>query len=249
VTSLVALAGALFLVAACGDFEFPSGTCSAAGLNAGPTVGASLDECTSCLVDPLSCDAVGRCGDTPGCEAEVHEAHRCILAAGLRAADQERACTAGLTTTFSRDAYAAMRGNCGTACRLPVCRVDPAAVQFASPACDKCVSGACCEVIDACYANRTCKLTMECIARCQNPFEGGAVPSPSECADAGAIVGGGPPTTCVARCIYDFRDHEQLPAPGKSAQCLAFAIQSCALTAGCGSVCDAPLAAPDAGAD
>lgn len=197
----------------------------------------------SCLERPKTCDAVGRCEDTPGCPDAVREAHACVLDAGPRGADRERACTAGLGEERAFEAYVAMREDCGRECGLPVCRVDPATIQLGAPSCDKCITGACCDAVTSCYANRTCKLTMECVLSCEEPFD--PAPFVAACADRALDASSVAPDGCVARCLVAFRDHEPFAASAdKSAACLASSLMSCARAAGCLDACAPVDASP-----
>jgi hypothetical protein len=237
---------------------FTRETCNAAGVNAlsdpaGPA-------CKECMERAATCDTVGHCNDVGGCQEEVKSAHACVLDAGRLAAREEDRCVRGLGAAAA-STYERMRSSCGRECGLPVCKVDQATVAFGAPACDKCVTGACCDEINRCYANRTCKLILECIVRCPDPFaptfmeqkapgerggpcsadDGGLPPREPSSPDAGTVPG-----RCVEDCIYAFRDHEQRRGddPTSSPQCLAFTIRGCALGVGCAKECDGGFGAP-----
>ena len=248
--------GFVVLSVACGKFEFPSGTCRGVVLNAAAeTASQPLQACTDCLELAPSCDAVGRCNDDVSntCIPRVKAMHRCMLESGVRGAEQERQCEASnLVDELSKSTYETMRTNCGAECGLQVCRVESAVAQLGSPACDKCITGACCGTINTCYANRTCKLILECIAKCPDPFEvvGGGV---DPCAAPDAATGPPPPDDapgCIGSCIRQFQEHEQLRPdnPANSAACLSFSIQACARAANCQSAC-APPPVAEAGTD
>jgi len=248
---LLALAGvAVLVVVACGKFEFPAGTCRASLMNARTDPEAAT--CTDCLELSSSCDDVGRCEDENGCTAAVRSAHECILRAGPLAARDEEACLedAGVVpATNAARAYDTMRTRCGTECLLPVCQVDRAAQLVVNAACDKCVTGACCERMNECYGNRTCKLMFECIeTRCADRlFErAGAAPG-DPCVDEVPPVDAG--RDCVFACIAEFSEHTQRRREErtKSPECLAFRIQQCAAAAGCVGACSpTPASASDA---
>src|SRR5690606_10668911 len=111
--------------------------------------------------------------EEPGCLESFKAAHQCVLDAGPA---EESACIDRLGSTSSRGRmlYDCMRERCGekliedAPCRLSSCNVDPSVVLLANPACDKCVGGSCCREINECYADRRCKLAVECIMRdCQ----------------------------------------------------------------------------------
>lgn len=252
---LVACSAAL-VAGSCKVFDFPDGTCEATGLVAALPEPARA-ECVKCLELKGSCDPVGRCSDDPDdCSARVRRAHTCILDAGRQAAKNEQACT---STELGQNAaavaaYGAMRASCGKACGLPICRVDTSARQVGSPLCDKCLTGACCEELNECYGDRTCKLIVECIiVECVQELASGATPvqdercSETSAADAGAFDPNSP--LCTERCIGRFADHPQQtnPVRGKRPECLALKIRTCAVEARCGELCSEDAGALDGG--
>lgn len=230
---------------------FTRETCRAGDLVA--LAGEASAACTKCLERAATCDTVGNCVEIGGdCIGPVRAAHACVqdAAAASKAAEEEGACTKDLTGA-ARGTYDVMRASCGRECLLPVCKVDPSAVSFGAPDCDRCITSACCEQINACYGNRTCKLIIECIAACPNALiEGPALPpgrDPCTSDDDGAGRPGGPGgdagdagADCVSRCLSSYADHElrQAPDAGPGARCLAYSIRSCALGARCASRCD-----------
>ncbi len=233
---------------------FTRETCNAGDLVAlGDTRSAV---CKECLERAATCDTVGRCNDVAGCTLGVHEAHACVLDAGKRAFEKERTCLGGLNETATTT-YSKMRESCGSECALPVCKVTTSTIQFGDSTCDRCITGACCEEINRCYENRTCKLILECIVReCGKPLGPDTVPSqldpctglaaggPPPAFDAGDVDGGdgGTRTDCLRTCLTRYADHEPRPPgdiqPKDSAQCLAYTVRTCAFATGCGAQCD-----------
>lgn len=248
VVSLLGCSLALAFGPACEVFTRE--TCNAADLVGIPESNPSRPVCKECLERATTCDNVGRCNDVSGCTQSVRTAHQCVLDAGKFAFREEGRCVAALTDE-PKAAYEKMRANCGSECELPVCRVDQATVRFGAPECDKCITGACCTEINRCYANRTCKLILECIVRCPDPLSATAFadPGPDRGPCAPGDDGGGPPgpRTCLSDCLTAFATHEQKVEgadPKESAQCLAFSIRKCAIDTKCSDSCDGGLAAP-----
>jgi hypothetical protein len=247
--TFVASAAALALGPACEVFTRE--TCNAADLVGIQDPDPSRPVCKECLERAATCDTVGRCNDVAGCTQGVREAHQCVLDAGKLAFREEGRCVTTLNET-SKSAYEKMRESCGKECLLPVCKVDQATVRFGSPDCDKCITGACCEEINRCYANRTCKLILECIVKCPDALstdvDGGFSDPGPDRGPCAANDRGGPPgvTSCITGCLTAFATHEQRVEgadPKNSAQCLAFTIRSCAVGIGCGKTCDGGLVA------
>lgn len=237
------VSGAIAASTACDVFTRE--TCRAADIIA--LSGEANATCSRCLERAATCDTVGNCVEIGGdCTGPVRAAHACVqnAAASSKAAEEEGACTKGLVGA-ARDTYDVMRASCGRECALPVCKVDPAAVSLGSPDCDRCITSACCEQINACYGNRTCKLVIECIAGCPNALTGGPAPPPGHdpCADdddGRRPPGGDAGLDCVDRCLAAYADHElrQGPDAGPGARCLAYSIRTCALGARCADRCD-----------
>lgn len=243
VGSLVGLAVAL---AACRTFELPTETCHGTAINGKTTAPDSSNRdpaCSRCL-DDSCCDDVGRCEAEAGCTDTVVQAHACVLADPARAAEREASCTQALVPgSRAAYAYACMRQKCGAECALPVCEVDPSASLMLTGTCDKCIAGACCGQLNACYGNRTCKLTFECIvARCP----GDVAKSPvaldtaiSSACSGHATLPDGSVSLCVAQCFAEFSTHPQgAPTdPTEEASCLAAKTYACATGAGCAATC------------
>jgi hypothetical protein len=161
-----------------------------------------------------------------------------------------------------------MRDSCGNECGLPVCKVDPAAVLIQTPSCDACFASSCCSELNACYANRACKLTVECIVNECGPQLGASLLSGAMLGappDGGGAGGGdaaafdvcAPPTApngphaplCVSKCLCDYKFNDPGLAPDSDAQrpaLLALAVYVCAQQAECGKECPHDL---DAGGD
>ena len=169
-------------------------------------------------------------------------------------------------TPAADDAYRCMRDSCGAECGLPVCKVDPAAVLVQTAECDGCFSSSCCSELNACYANRACKLTVECIVKRCGPALGASLSGlpiefPEAGSDAGAfnacaeagVTTGAPPPDCVRSCLCEYMQNDQGLPPREDSQrapLLALAVYVCGQRAGCGSHCsDAGADLPDAPSD
>ncbi|MBS2016599.1 MAG: hypothetical protein JST00_27190 [Deltaproteobacteria bacterium] len=246
VLSLFACSLALALGPGCEVFTRE--TCNAADLVGLPESNTARPVCKECLERAATCDTVGRCNDVSGCTQSVREAHQCVLDAGRLAFREESRCVASLAEA-PKATYAKMRESCGKECALPVCKVDQATVRFGAPECDRCITGACCDEINRCYANRTCKLILECIVKCPDPLNPTAFPDFAPDQGPCAAGDGGPPASsgCVTSCLTAFAAHEQRVEgadPKDSAQCIAYSIRKCAIDTQCSGSCDGGLAAP-----
>jgi hypothetical protein len=256
------------LVAAfsCKTFNLPNETCDPSHLHGGMLIGGNTDaDCNSCL-ETNCCQEVGRCERTPDCSKLVSSVHMCVLDAGLLGAKEETKCAETLDLKGiapAEDAYRCMRDSCGNQCGLPVCKVDPAAVLLQTPPCDACFASSCCSQLNGCYANRACKLTLECIVNTcgaelgvgllspqfEIPDGGGDAAALDICSDAGDPNGPNAPA-CVRKCLCDFKDNDQGLAPRDTAQrppMLALAVYTCGQQAGCGASCPGPTDAAAAG--
>ncbi len=262
----VAACGGLVAAFSCKTFNLPNETCDPSRFHGGMLTGGNTDaDCNDCL-ETSCCEEVGRCERTTGCTELVSSVHACVLDAGLLGAKDETACadTHHLEGTApAEDAYRCMRDSCGNQCGLPVCKVDPAAVLLQTPACDACFASSCCSQLNGCYANRACKLTLECIVNtCGSelgvglsgpqfaiPDGGGDAASFDICGDAGDPHAPNAPP-CVRKCLCDFKDNDQGLAPRDEAQrppMLALAVYVCGQQAGCGASCTRPTDAAAAG--
>lgn len=269
---VAAIASGLFAAFSCKTFNLPNDTCDPSHFHGGMLSGGLTDSaCNRCLEDRC-CEQVGTCERTTGCTELVSSIHTCVLDAGLAGAHEEKACAESqmLTPkTPADDAYRCMRDGCGNECGLPVCKVDPAALLIQTADCDGCFSSSCCSELNACYASRACKLTVECIikecgtelgaslsgATIDFPDGGGDAAAFDICAEAGAPNGPHAPE-CVRKCLCEFKDNDQGLPPREDAQrppLLALAVYVCGQKAGCGSHCsnlpDATTAGPDAASD
>lgn len=246
----------------------PDKTCFASRVNAltEPDAAGPSRACSVCLqsknAPKACCDAVGACDEDPTkkCVPSFQAAHLCVVDGGRSA---ESRCKGMLEGERASALYACMRSNCGPECGVPSCDLDPAVVLFANPSCDRCMGGGCCEQINACYGDRRCKLTLECITKnCPRTLG----PSMTELTDAGPDVirrlrdavctpGSQPapgdvgPGACLQRCLDDF-------APGPEgggtsddfgARCLAFGVYACGAESNCGPSCARPDAGPYSG--
>jgi hypothetical protein len=257
--SVVVGALALGLVAAfsCKTFDLPSETCDPSHLHAGMLSGDRTDSaCNRCLEDHC-CEQVGTCERTDPCTKQVSSIHACVLAAGLAGAQAEKGCATDqrlVSRTPADDAYRCMRDSCGNECGLPVCRVDPAALLIQTADCDGCFASSCCGELNACYASRACKLTVECIVKeCGGELGAALAGAPIEfpdggidadafdpCAAPGAPNGASTAPSCVRKCLCEFKDNDQGLPPRDDAQrppLLALAVYVCGQQAGCGMHC------------
>jgi hypothetical protein len=259
---VVAATLVLALIFSCKTFDLPAETCNPSSLNA-----QQSGDCGRCLEDHC-CDAVGVCERTDGCADIVRRTQACVLAAGLNGASSERSCAATSELTLKNGAalahpeadgaYRCMRSGCGAQCGLPVCQVDQAARLIRNASCDECFAGACCTQLNRCYANRACKLTLECIITGCGSALGPALRDPAAAVPAGALGDPGaidalckdpPPETgfpaCVRKCLCQYRGNDLgLPPSGDSLSPpnLAASVYSCGRDARCGDAC---LAGPD----
>ena len=245
-------------------YTIADGICRASSAIGSEDAGA----CVDCMQrTPDCCDQVGRCGEQGDCIDRVRTAQRCIAEAGpYRAAIEEENCKSSLgmdaadtTTARARSTYACMRNNCGPACSLPTCKVDPAAGEFVNATCDRCVSLSCCNEVNACYGSRTCKLTLECIVRTCGDGLGAALVAnagnvPLAAVACSAESGMRPPdpvlpSDCIGSCIAQYATSTVEPSdtpPEQTVRCLATRVFACAAQAGCAAACVPP---PDASLD
>jgi hypothetical protein len=233
----------------------PDKTCFGDHVNALVRDDAGPDpECTSCLQDQGCCDRVGTCDDEQGCAESFKTTHRCVVEGG---ASEESRCKGNLSSDSSKKLYDCMRGSCGKQCGIPHCSLDRAVVLFANPTCDRCMGGACCQQINACYANRGCKLVIECItAHCPRTLGPSMTAlgkaAPGTAANVSAAVcagnddpGGAGPGPCLKRCIDDFAPEGSLgTTDDREARCLAFSVYACGAEEKCGPACGLPDAGP-----
>lgn len=263
----------LFLLAglgalSCSTFDLPSETCDPATLDALRDPDETDGNCSRCLEDHC-CDVVGRCEAKPGCMQIVHDAHRCVLDAGLQGAANEATCTTDPKHDISQyqessDAYHCMRDNCGVDCSLPVCQLDQAATLIRNAACDRCFSGACCTPLNRCYADRACKLMVQCLVTdCGSELgpalaaANGVAPDAGErsSADITALCAAGAPAPpdlppCALNCFCRYANNDQGLPPTDPAMLplnLAEDVYNCGKAANCGNPCTA--GPDDAGGD
>jgi hypothetical protein len=215
-------------------------------VDASDTRGAA---CSRCLQEKPCCDVLGACDDDPVCPGEFKAMHECVLNGGPA---KEADCKTALGHPQSEALYACERAQCGAECGIPSCNLDPSVVLFVSPTCDRCISGACCDSVNACYKNRACKLFLECITdHC--PVTIGLSMSRVEtlspelraasvagvCGDAGvdqdASRGQFDPGPCLDRCFAEFAPADT--ADDRAARCLAVGVYSCGAGAKCGGAC------------
>lgn len=230
----------------------PAQFCRGASINrkggeASPDLG-----CTKC-VEEQCCDLVGDCQGSD-CAPAVAAAHACVLDAGRGAGAAEPECRSALEGDDQRrDTYQCMRDRCGEACGLPVCKLEPLVPRIGELACDRCFAGSCCAEMNACAKNRTCLLTLECIAsRCRTELTRALTreqhPAAQALVDLACAAEGAPPPEaqgCIAGCIAELAPDESEDA--REGRCLAARVNECGADVGCGPEC---AAAPvDAGAD
>ena len=256
---VLAATAALAAAFSCKTFDLPAETCNPSSL----TSERSPAECDRCMEDHC-CDAVGVCERTDGCASMVSLTQECILKVKLQGASSEKGCAEINQIAAKKDggvelqnpeadgAYRCMRGSCGVQCGLPVCQVDQAARLILNPPCDQCFAGACCSELNQCYANRACKLTIECIISSCGSSLGAALEDPTASppdAGAGAPAIAAlcavplPPTNlpeCVRSCLCAYRGNDLGLPPsdnGRSAIALAADVYACGRTAECGPSC------------
>jgi hypothetical protein len=260
-TVVAALPSAAVVVAA-PACDLPGKTCQGSLVHAlladggDPHVtGPAEATCTGCIQSNC-CDLVGACQEDSECIASFKDAHRCVIENGP---GEESTCTTNLVPR-ARALYGCMRERCGgPTCRVPNCDVDPAAVLVVTPECDRCVTGACCEQINSCYADRRCKLIIECITNdCAPTLAQSMTVLGSLSAEARETVRKdvcagrapqGDPDRCLQQCLNAFAPGgEQGTADDQSARCLAFGVFTCSSGAQCGKKCALPES-HDAGDD
>ncbi len=245
---VASIVGSLLLI---GAFVLPSctglpdKTCFGEQVNvfAGSDAQAATN-CTTCM-QTHCCDTVGSCTEDPTCAADFKATQECLVDGGP---SEESACKGRLASPKSKELYECMRKPCGAACRVPSCDLDPAVILFATPSCDRCVGGACCVPINACYGSRGCKLIVECITRnCPKTLGPGmtalgqAPPGVVELATNEICRGSKPsvdPGACLARCLDEFAPlTDGTTTDETDARCLAFKVYACGAGSGCGPKC------------
>lgn len=274
VAAVVAGAGVALLASSSScAYTIADGICRASSAIGSEDAGA----CVDCMQrTPDCCDQVGRCGEQGDCIERVRNTQRCIAEAGpYRAAIEEESCKNALgldasdtTTARARSTYACMRTNCGPACSLPTCKLDPAAGEFVNATCDRCVSLSCCNEVNACYGNRACKLTLECIVRKCGDGLGAALTAnatnapifTTACSAGSSMRPPDPvlPNNCIGDCIAQYAtssvESSDTP-PEQTIRCVATRVFACAAQAGCAAACvpepnvDAGMDASDGGVD
>ena len=251
-------------------FNLPSDTCDPTKLHGGPLMGPVSGDsvCNRCLEDQC-CEKVGNCDHATRCMDTVSAVHACVIDAGRMGAQSEDGCAMHEMLGQSPAAdqtYRCMRDSCGNECGLPVCKVDPAARVIQSAGCDRCIASSCCSELNACYANRACKLMIECIVNdcgrqlgeglledpLQGPLDAGDVAAFDACAPPSAVNGAHAPP-CVGSCLCEYMFNDPGLAPSTDEQrpaLLARAVYTCAQQAKCGQPCvDGFDAGPDAPSD
>ncbi|MBS2019929.1 MAG: hypothetical protein JST00_44105 [Deltaproteobacteria bacterium] len=261
-TALGVAAIAFVSMPACSDI--PDKTCRGDLVNVFVRDGeadAAVD-CTTCL-QRQCCDAVGFCGETDECRDEVRDAQACVIANGAR---QEARCTTNIVDGNGKALYGCMREKCGHLCGVPSCTLDRSVILFGNARCDRCASSACCDEINACYLNRACKLTLECIiTKCARSLGDGmnvlrarpnlddvtrvacgeSVDGSMDMVDDPLLPGG--PNECIATCLTDFTPSRNETADDRDARCKAFKVYACSAKAGCGDECNSGAGAQNDG--
>ena len=238
----------------CTTFDLPSETCDPVTLDAKRDPGEDDGNCSRCLEDHC-CDVVGRCQRQDGCAQRVHDAHNCVLVAGLGGAADEKGCTSDekhkiSATQESQDAYRCMRTSCGADCGLPVCQLDQSAVLIRNAQCDKCFSGACCAPLNTCYGDRACKLMLECMVNeCGNELGpglaaagGGPDAGPRSSTDIEMLCGAPAAVlpSCIQNCFCRYRNNDQGLPPDDPILLplnIAESVYNCGKAAECGTEC------------
>lgn len=250
----VVLAGSAAIVTqpACGDI--PNKTCRGDQVNALVSDGgddASPNDCTTCMQSEC-CDLLGACGEDEQCAAEMKQTQRCLIERGP---SKQGECKQNLDGGASKALFGCIRTPCGPSCGIPSCDVDPAVTLFLSPSCDKCITGACCEQINACYKNRRCQLFLECVTNHCPKTTGpsltqiGTYPAAALEAFEQTVCGTGAsrpapeddpfdPGACLNRCLNEFAAPDGgLPDENRAASCLAVGVYVCGAKSGCGPEC------------
>ncbi|MBX3192269.1 MAG: hypothetical protein KF819_35090 [Labilithrix sp.] len=242
------VAGGALAGASCKTFDFPEGTCRSESLIAIADDASAHHACATCLEGRDACDRVGRCAADEQCASSVKATHACILVGGTHSKREEEACKREKLggADAAVEAFEAMSGGCRASCGIELCQLDPAIAQIGSATCDGCISAACCGPLNACYANRTCKLILDCVAAsCGEALSFGDSASPDVPCEQ--LVDRGPPAglpSCIDGCIRRFLSREP---EGQAGLCLAARVALCGQRArGCDRACPGP--ARDAGA-
>ncbi len=256
VTTVVALA-ATIASSSCEAFDLPGVACHGT-LVQGAVASETRDACSSCL-DKACCDAVGACeAEGAGCTKALVDGHSEILAAGVDATRKEAEVRRRFATPAQRNAYECMRKDCSGPCALPVCEVDNAVTLVVNAACDACLSGACCNAINACYQDRPCRLAIDCVTQeCAadfgpsvtrtDPARLPAIEATICDADGPPRVGDGAPPPgaedfgpCISRCLFEYAVTPERPERTAVSACLAFRVYACGARARCGDACTLP---------
>jgi hypothetical protein len=160
-----------------------------------------------------------------------------------------------------------MRNSCGDnptdgqRCGMPSCNLDTSVILLATPRCDRCIGSSCCDLINACYKERGCKLIVECVVtRCRAKLgEGLRGLGQQNVSDVErAICTGGRPlagpgggasiaTTCIESCLDDFAPIDGGTSDDHAARCDSFKVYACGARSGCGDECIVDAGEADAG--
>ncbi len=260
---LAAAVGALVLVTDCsGATRYLA--CSARNTSFAPATTTDGDTCRSCLEDNC-CAELGRCqpqelpigtqerlDDPAPCLANASRLFECAVEAGNVS---DPACRARLGVAPDSDEanLLACAGRRCPSCGVPApCQLDPSVPAIVNGTCDACVSAKCCHKVQACYADRRCKLAFECMVNTKNKEH--CVDQLTETASAlqpGALgrlarltcaTDASPPPLssevpeCLRSCVAAFDPN----------QCLALDLLACLDESGCLAACGSDK---DAGAD
>jgi hypothetical protein len=246
--------------ASCRAFSLPGEACHPEEVSFAHEVEGRPLTCTTCL-EARCCDAVGRCERIEGCGETVKDVHGCLLDGGLPRVN-EPICKPRLSADediagAATQTYDCMEARCGVECGLPVCRLGQNVPGIVNSRCDRCIESKCCEVIDVCGDNRSCKAALDCIlttecaaelAGAMGTLETGAVQALERAVCGNEPAPGGTPA-CIEDCLDRFT-----PAQAKGgteedqrALCAVFQVYACSLTSDCGEACRANVGASDAG--
>lgn len=271
VVFLLAVASALLVLSTDCSRTTEYLVCSARNANFAPSSAARSDsECRSCLADRC-CLELGRCQpqdlpnfsqeDTDAAAPCFSRASRLFECAAEAGSVEDPACRArvGVPPGSDEERLLTCASRACPSCGVPApCALDPSVPAIVNGACDGCVAGRCCHVIQECYASRSCKLAFECLIAEKN--------ADGSCVDAlvgaaGGLAKGGLASLEAVACAVDAAAGpvalpNEAPACVRKCvdafspdRCLALRVLSCIEGAGCLPLCASRAGGADAGAD
>jgi hypothetical protein len=259
--------GALVLVTDCS-----SGTrylaCSARNTSFGPGSTTDGEGCRTCLEDNC-CAELGRCqpqelqigtqervDDPAPCLSRASRLFECAVDAG-NVSDPTCRTRLGVAPDGDEVSLLSCAGRRCPSCGVPApCQLDPSVPAIVNGTCDACVSAKCCHKVQACYADRRCKLAFECMVNTKN--KDGCVDQLT--ASAAKLEKGSLGRLARFACATDASPTpltEDVPECLRSCvsafdpnQCLALDLLACLDDSGCLAACgsSSDAGAPDTGA-